>query len=139
LSIMVAGKKQNKARGVVAKIANSNRTIFIQARAVVVAAGSLFTPPLLLNSGLLNPNIGRGLHLHPVTFMWGYFPQGCGPSSGSCYEGAIMTAYSPLYKAGAKFPSGLLETPSTHPGCFATFQPWVSGKDHVPRHGINFW
>lgn len=32
------------------------------------------------------------------------------------------------------------ESPSTHPGKFTTFQPWVSGKDHIPEspwHGFS--
>lgn len=105
----------------------SGRKVFIEAQAVIVATGSLMTPPLLLNSGLRNPNIGKGLHLHPVVFMWGYFPEEFGPS-GSCYEGAIMTSYSPIYKKNSTTPAALLEVPSTHPGSFASFQPWTSGE-----------
>lgn len=127
-----AGKKQYKARGVVARTGKSGNKVFIEAQAVVVASGSLMTPPLLLNSGLRNPNIGRGLHLHPVVFMWGYFPEECGPR-GTCYEGAIMTSYSPICKESSSAPVALLEVPSTHPGSFASFQPWTSAADFKER------
>ncbi|KAG0627677.1 hypothetical protein M758_2G219900 [Ceratodon purpureus] len=127
-----AGKKQYKARGVVAKVGTSGCKVYIEAQAVVVASGSLMTPPLLLNSGLHNPNIGKGLHLHPVVFIWGYFPEECGPS-GTCYEGAIMTSYSRIYKKNSGAPAALLEVPSTHPGSFASFQPWTSAADFKER------
>lgn len=110
-----------------ARVGNSDRLVYVEAQAIVVASGSLMTPPLLLNSGLRNPNIGKGLHLHPVVFMWGYFPEESGPA-GTCYEGAIMTSYSPIWKKGSSAPVALLEVPSMHPGSFATFQPWTSGK-----------
>ena len=48
----------------------TDRTIKLTVRArrcVVVAAGSLHTPCVLLRSGFKNKNIGRHLHLHPVT------------------------------------------------------------------------
>lgn len=129
----IAGKKkQHKAQGVVARVGNTQRRVYIEAKAVVVASGSLMTPPLLLKSNLRNPNIGKGLHLHPVVFLWGYFPQGRGPT-GACYEGAIMTAYSPIYKKGCSEPAALLECPSTHPGSFASFQPWTSGKSSAQK------
>jgi choline dehydrogenase-like flavoprotein len=39
--------------------------VFIRARRVVVAAGSLHTPALLRRSGFTHPHIGRHLHIHP--------------------------------------------------------------------------
>ena len=45
------------------------------ADAVVVAAGSLSTPQVLLRSGLSNPNIGRHLGLHPAHFVFGLFDE----------------------------------------------------------------
>jgi len=116
----------------VARIGNTQRRVYIEAKAVVMASGSLMTPPLLLKSELRNPNIGKDLHLHPVVFLWGYFPQGRGPT-GTCYEGAILTAYSPIYKKGCSEPVALLECPSTHPGSFASFQPWTSAADFKER------
>nr|PNR46442.1 hypothetical protein PHYPA_013561 [Physcomitrium patens] len=127
-----SGRKHYKARGVMAVVGSSKKRIFIEAQSVVVASGSLMTPPLLLNSGLRNPNIGKGLHLHPVVFMWGYFPEESG-FPGTCYEGAIMTSYSPIYKKNGSFPVALLEVPSTHPGSFASFQPWTSAADFKER------
>ena len=44
-----------------------------RARRVVAPCGALHTPALLLRSGIANRNIGRGLHLHPVTAVGGVF------------------------------------------------------------------
>lgn len=37
----------------------------VRARAVVVAAGAIYTPVLLRQSGVRHPHLGRHLHLHP--------------------------------------------------------------------------
>ncbi len=45
----------------------------VRAGAVVVAAGALNTPQLLLRSGVANPALGRHLGLHPVRLVYGLF------------------------------------------------------------------
>ncbi len=47
----------------------------VRASVVVVAAGALNTPQLLLGSGLRNPAIGRHLGLHPVRLVYGLFDE----------------------------------------------------------------
>ena len=47
----------------------------LRARAVVVAAGTLNTPQLLLRSGLTGSWIGRNLGLHPVRLVYGLFDE----------------------------------------------------------------
>lgn len=41
------------------------REVVIEAKRVIVSAGTLQSPLLLLRSGLTNPQIGKNLHLHP--------------------------------------------------------------------------
>ena len=41
------------------------REVVIQAKRVIVSAGTLQSPLLLLRSGLINPHIGKNLYLHP--------------------------------------------------------------------------
>jgi choline dehydrogenase-like flavoprotein len=63
----------------------------VDADVVVVAAGSLRTPQVLMRSGVPNPNIGRHLGFHPAHFVFGLFdePQDAhmvAPISGHCYD-----------------------------------------------------
>jgi choline dehydrogenase-like flavoprotein len=70
---------------------DSGQTHEVHADAVVVAAGSLRTPQILLRSNIPNPNIGKHLGLHPAQFVFGLFdePQDAhmvAPISGHCYD-----------------------------------------------------
>jgi choline dehydrogenase-like flavoprotein len=47
----------------------------VRARAVVVAAGALNTPQLLIRSGLGNAAVGRHLGLHPLRLVYGLFDE----------------------------------------------------------------
>ena len=47
----------------------------VRARFVVVAAGALNTPQLLIRSGLRSPAIGRHLGLHPSRLVYGLFDE----------------------------------------------------------------
>jgi choline dehydrogenase-like flavoprotein len=67
------------------------KTHTVEADAVVIAAGSLSTPQILLRSNLTNPNIGRHLGLHPAQFVFGLFdePQDAhmvAPISSHCFD-----------------------------------------------------
>ncbi|RMF81612.1 MAG: oxidoreductase [Chloroflexi bacterium] len=121
--------KRGVANGAIITITDSNqqqRRITIKAKVVVVAAGALHTPALLLRSGLGNANIGANLHLHPATVIYGLFDE---PVRG--WEGPPMTRYSPHFAnmdgAGYGF---RLETAPVHPGIAALTLPWQSGRQH---------
>ena len=66
--------------GVMGEILNSQKqqmgTFEIKAKKIILSAGSVNTPELLLQSGFdrQNDQIGRGLHLHPVISTWGLMP-----------------------------------------------------------------
>lgn len=122
-------KKKRKAQGVAATIGNGPQRIFIKANATVVSCGALMTPPLLLKSGLTNPNIGKYLRLHPSSTAWGYFPEGTGPE-GKSYDGGIMTVYSPVTLRKPTEYGAILETGVFHPAVFAAFMAWNSGNLH---------
>ena len=47
----------------------------INARNLVVAAGTLFTPLFLRRNGVRNPWLGRNLSIHPCGAVTGYYPQ----------------------------------------------------------------
>ncbi|KAG6548688.1 hypothetical protein Mapa_009843 [Marchantia paleacea] len=125
-----ASPKQREAVGVVAAVGDI--LVYIEARATVVSCGSLNTPPLLLQSGFQNRNIGRHFHCHPVIMGWGYFPEGTGPR-GTVYDGPIMTAVSKQlanWDSKTSAYGSLIEVPILHPGSFAGIVPWTSGSAH---------
>ncbi|XP_057778301.1 long-chain-alcohol oxidase FAO1-like [Salvia miltiorrhiza] len=106
--------------------------IQIRARATISACGALLTPPLLIVSGLRNPNIGRNLHLHPVLMAWGYFPEEGSEIPGKIYDGGIITS---LHKVVADDGSvrAIIESPILGPGSFAALCPWESGAEVKKR------
>ncbi|CAK9143710.1 unnamed protein product [Ilex paraguariensis] len=111
----------------------------VESKVTIVGCGALCTPTLLRRSGLKNPNIGKNLHLHPVTMAWGYFPDAHlsnawpAPEKKS-YEGGIMTAMSTVVGDFKKSGYGaIIQTPALHPGMFSALMPWVSGIDFKNR------
>ncbi|KIW19241.1 hypothetical protein PV08_03535 [Exophiala spinifera] len=64
----------------------TTRTLHISAERVVLAAGTLNSPLVLLRSGLKNPNIGANLHLHATAQVWSVWPNRTNP-----WEGSILT------------------------------------------------
>ncbi|KAL4578499.1 hypothetical protein LXL04_014622 [Taraxacum kok-saghyz] len=125
-------KRKHKCLGVIAQVLNQDilKTLHIEAKVTISACGSLLTPPLMISSGLKNPNIGRNLHLHPVAMAWGYFPESeTTDLTGTIYEGGILTSvHEP-----ESHETYILEVPSLGPGSFAGLCSWISGKDFKER------
>ncbi|MBA3874021.1 MAG: GMC family oxidoreductase N-terminal domain-containing protein [Anaerolineae bacterium] len=100
--------------------------VIIRAKYVVVAAGSIHTPALLMRSGLSNAHIGANLHLHPVTVTYGLFDE---PVVG--WQGPPMTRLSRQFANLDGHGYGVrLETAPVHPGLAAATFPWESGASH---------
>lgn len=70
-------------------IAKSGQQVKVKCKAVVVACGAIHTAALLLRSGLDNEQIGRHLHLHPVSNVCGVFEEEIRP-----WEGTMQAVYS---------------------------------------------
>jgi choline dehydrogenase-like flavoprotein len=99
------------------------RTVVVRAPAVVVAAGSVESPALLLRSGLTNPNIGRHLRLHPVAAVAGYYPEPV-----ETWSGSPMTIYTERF---ARLHGGYgfrLEAMPAHAGLLGLAAPWDGGQ-----------
>ncbi|KAJ6700472.1 LONG-CHAIN-ALCOHOL OXIDASE [Salix koriyanagi] len=136
------GKDRRAASGVAFGFENNGvkELCVVESKVTVVACGALSTPAFLKASGLKNANIGKHLHLHPVTMAWGYFPEA--PHSATAwpegqkksYEGGIMTAMSTVVSNANKSGYGaVIQTPALHPGMFSGLIPWVSGADMKRR------
>jgi len=54
-------------------------TLTVRAKKVIAACGSIYNPALLARSAIPNPNIGRGLRLHPGSAVGGFFPERMDP------------------------------------------------------------
>jgi hypothetical protein len=110
-----------RATGVVAKV--GTHRLNVTARAVVLAAGALHTPAILLRSGLGGPAVGRFLTLHPVTAVWARFEERIDPWTGTL-QARYSDQFADLDGAGYGFK---LETAPVHPVFPAAFFGWEDG------------
>jgi choline dehydrogenase-like flavoprotein len=101
------------------------RKVTVRAPLVVVSAGSVESPALLVRSGLTNSNIGRHLRLHPVTGMAGYYEDDILP-----WTGSLQTIYSPHFADLGNGYGLRFEVMPGHPGLMASLTPWTSGQQH---------
>ncbi|KAG8370824.1 hypothetical protein BUALT_Bualt13G0023600 [Buddleja alternifolia] len=127
-------KFRKRCKGVIASVESKSiqKKLNIEAKASVSACGALFTPPLLVSSGLKNKNVGTNLHLHPVLFAWGYFPESVSELKGKNYEGGIITSFHKVVTGEPNFRT-IVQTPGFGPASYAVFLPWVSGQDMKAR------
>ncbi len=101
-------------------------SLTVRAKLVIVAAGAIHTPALLLRSGLSNAHVGANLHLHPTTLVASRFEQ---PIKG--WEGAPQTRVSRHFANLDGQGYGVwMETAPMHPGLAASAFPWQSGRHH---------
>jgi choline dehydrogenase-like flavoprotein len=122
--------EKGRAVGVTATVAEAAKNIripvTIRAQAVVVACGAIHSPALLLRSGLRNPALGKNLHLHPATALWGEFEQEVRP-----WTGTMQAVYSDQFARQREGYGVKFETAPVHPSLFAVAAPW--------RSGTQFW
>ncbi len=102
--------------------------VTVHARTVIVAAGSICSPALLLRSCLENRHIGRHLKLHPVTTMAGMYPETVYP-----WEGVMQSAYTDEFGSLNGNYGYKLEVPPTHPGLIGLSTSWYSAQDYRER------
>ncbi|KAF8392161.1 hypothetical protein HHK36_022503 [Tetracentron sinense] len=128
------GRLRKKCLGVMATSVNKNitRRLQIEANVTISACGSLLTPPLMISSGLKNPNIGKNLHLHPVLMAWGYFPDSISELKGKIFRGGIITSLHKVVSEESNV-RAVIETPALGPASFAAIFPWVSGINMKER------
>ncbi|HEX6553088.1 MAG TPA: GMC family oxidoreductase N-terminal domain-containing protein [Ktedonobacteraceae bacterium] len=97
----------------------------VRAKTVIVAAGAINSPALLLRSGLENPNIGRHLKLHPVSIIAGIYPEKVYP-----WQGVMQSAYSDQFAHLDGNYGYKLEVPPSHPGLFGLATSWYSAREY---------
>jgi choline dehydrogenase-like flavoprotein len=97
----------------------------VKCRAVVLAAGSINTPAVLLRSGI-KKNAGRNLRLHPTTAVSALFDHPI-----RMWEGPPQTCKVTKYRDLDGNHHGVwLEAVPAHPALFAAASPWIDGRAH---------
>lgn len=97
----------------------------VRARAVVAACGALHTPALLARSGLANRLIGRGLRLHPVSAVAGYFDERVEP-----WSGMLQTRRSEQFADQDDGYGAMFETGPVHWALPASAFGWENPEQH---------
>ena len=92
---------------------------------MVVAAGAVESPALLLRSGVTHDHLGRNLFLHPTTAVAGQYDE---PVRG--WIGAPQTVLCDEFGQRRGNYGFRLETAPVHPGLLALAEPWYGGRDH---------
>ena len=119
--------KSRDSHGGVNGIDRITREVIIKAKRIIVSAGSLESPLLLLRSGLTNPQIGRNLYLHPTTLTFATFPD---QKPIKPWEGAILTNLVDEFQNLDGNHHGVkLECMTMLPSWILPNQPWTSGLD----------
>lgn len=121
--------EHGKAVGVKASVRGAQtgtiHDVTIRAGIVVLAAGALYTPTLLLRSGIENQHIGRHLHLHPTAISVGVYPEKV-----YAWQGVLQSAYSDQFVHLDRNYGYTLEVAPTHPGLFGLATPWYSARSY---------
>ncbi len=113
--------------GVIAYQSDENGHRFkltVSCKKVVVCAGALHTPAILMASGLSHPQIGRNLYLHPTNAVSAEYAE---PVDG--WFGPMMSAVSDEFtRLDGNF-GYKIETPPLHAGFSALSTPWNGGEE----------
>ena len=121
--------ENGRAVGVKATATNTETgktcSVMIRAKVVIVAAGSIHSPAVLLRSGLENRHIGRHLYLHPVSSVAGLYPDKV-----YSWQGVMQSAYSRQFAHLDGNYGYVLEVPPAHPGLLGLATPWYSAREY---------
>ena len=119
--------ESGRAVGVEAHVTGGEKTykMTVRAKAVIVAAGSIHSPAVLIRSGLENRHIGRHLYVHPVSTITGIYPEKVYP-----WQGVMQSAYSREYAHLDGNYGYVLEVPPVHPGLIGLSTPWYSAREY---------
>ena len=117
-----------RATGVEARVGRHRLDVSAR-KAVVVAAGAIESPALLLRSGLRR-EVGLHLHLHPGFGICGLFED-----EGRPWEGVQMSRYSTQAQDWDDGYGPIYESVPIHPIPFSAITPWESARQH--RDGMS--
>jgi len=120
--------ENGKAVGVEARVTDAetgkSHKVTVRAKAVIVAAGAINSPAVLLRSGLENRHIGMHLHLHPTSTVGGLYPEKV-----YAWQGVMQSAYSDFGHVTGNY-GYKLEVPPAHPGLIGLSSSWFSAREY---------
>jgi choline dehydrogenase-like flavoprotein len=101
------------------------RSLTIAAQRVVLAAGALDTPALLMRSGLKSLHLGQHLFLHPTVAVSGLYP-----SPVESWKGPPQTIVCDEFSNLSDGYGYRIEAAPAHPGLLSVGIPWSNARDH---------
>lgn len=118
--------RDGRADSVVARVPGGEITV--RAGTILVAAGAIHSPALLLRSGIATDRAGRELRLHPVSVVVGHYDDRLEPWSG--VPQAVMSEAFAYTHGTYGF---RIEVAPAHPGVMASAYPWWDAATHRAR------
>ncbi|KAI8623620.1 long-chain fatty alcohol dehydrogenase [Xylariaceae sp. FL1651] len=103
----------------------TQNTVEVTAKTVILAAGALNTPLILLRSGLKNSNIGKHLYLHPVVSLATTWDTDVKPWKGDILS-SVVSEFEDLDGKGHGVK---IEPTAMQPYVAMLFLPWENGLD----------
>lgn len=119
--------RDGRAAGVEAVVDDDagRRRLTVEAPVVVLAAGGIESPAVLLRSEIGGPAVGRHLQVHPAYIVGGVYDEPV-----EAWSGQIQAAASLDHARGADDGGFLLEALTLAPGMWSGGAPWTDGRRH---------
>ena len=103
----------------------ASRTLSIAAPTVVLAAGALETPAILMRSGLKSLHLGQHLFLHPTVGVTGLYS-----SKIEAWKGPPQTVVCDQFSNLSEGYGYRIEAAPAHPGLMSAALPWANARQH---------
>ncbi len=121
--------EDGKAVGVEAKALDvengTSYRVTVRAKVVVLAAGTINSPAVLLRSEIENKHIGKHLKLHPVSTVSGIYPKKVYP-----WKGVMQSVYNDEFSHLHDNYGYKLEVAPAHPGLIGLTTPWYGPREY---------
>lgn len=122
--VLVDGGRATGVEAVITHRSGTETRVTVHAPEVVVAAGSIESPAILLRSGIGGPAVGQHLQVHPAYFVTGVYDEVV-----NAWSGQILSAVS-FDRVHARDGGYLIETLGLSPALVAGSSPWSDGRRH---------
>ena len=123
--VLVDGARAAGVRATIERADGTTTDVTVRAPSVVLAAGALETPAVLLRSGIGGPAAGRHLRLHPVPSLPGFYA-----SDQDAWWGPPMTVVVDEHVDAVGGHGFLVEVPHYHLGISVALVPWRTARRH---------